>query len=86
MKKLYYLEFAEIVDKNNNPVAVKKLKWFTPASKMVAFEDPDKCMVERFMLQRDLVHYLVAIRPAGFFKGLKIRFSAGLHNDWVIEK
>jgi hypothetical protein len=82
MKPLYYLEFAQSVDNNDNLIPATSFKWFTPNHIMIAYEDRDLCDHERFAHQGKLTKYVVRVKKASWFKNLKIRLNNG--SDWAV--
>ena len=84
MKTLYYLEFADSIDYNNNPVPAKKMRWTTPDMYKIAYEDPDLVTQERYRYQESLRKHVVRIRQAGFFKNIMIRISDRNCGRWIV--
>lgn len=84
MKTLYYLEFAQSVDDNNKIIPAKKLHWYTPIYKKVAYEDPETCLHERYDIQENLKRWVVRVAKAKFFKNIHIRISDHFCRSWTI--
>ncbi len=84
MKPLYYLEFAQSVDSNNNPIPAKKMYWVTPDSVKIAYEDLDVVNQERYRYQESLHKHVVRVRPTGIFKNIVIRLSDRNGGRWIV--
>ena len=82
MKPLYYLEFAQSVDNDDNLIPAADFKWFIPKHIMIAYEDRDLCDQERIAHQGKLTKYVVRVKKANKFMNIKIRLNNG--SDWAI--
>ena len=83
MKHLYYLETAQSVDENLNPIPAKSLIWTTRYPK-IAWEDAEMCDRERIGIQKILSHHIIRVVRANWFENLFIRMMQRFSGDWVI--
>lgn len=84
MKALYYLESAQSININGQPIPAKELKWKLIFGHHVAYEDRNCCDIERMDIQKSLNHFVVRVKKAGLIENIRIRLNAKLVGDWVL--